>query len=78
MSDLVERLRSCRQQVTGPQLVNPDGPEAADEIERLERVIAEAPHERGCPALGVPVSPFDPKNHRRKCGDCNCFKSRVT
>ena len=66
--------------------------DSVDEIERLwgraerlqmavtslERVIAEAEHERGCPALGVPVSPFDPKNHRRKCGDWNCFKSRVT
>ena len=35
MNDLVERLRSCHQQVNGPQLVNPDGPEAANEIERL-------------------------------------------
>ena len=39
MSDLVERLRSCHQQVNGPQLVNPDGPEAADEIEQLRSAL---------------------------------------
>ena len=48
--DILENLRSCHQQINGPQLVNPDGPAAAIEIELLrgaafadeERLIAAA------------------------------------
>ena len=42
MSDLVERLRwHSEDQATGKlRLTNPDGPEAADEIERLQAQVA--------------------------------------
>ena len=57
MSDLVERLRwHSEDQATGKlRLTNPDGPEAADEIERLREALrmliaacdAGRPFERG-------------------------------
>ena len=37
--DLVERLRRREPSFTGGSLRNPDGPEAADRIERLERAL---------------------------------------
>ena len=38
--DLVERLRRREPSFTGGSLRNPDGPEAADRIERSERALA--------------------------------------
>jgi hypothetical protein len=72
MSDLVERLRwHSEDQATGKlRLTNPDGPEAADEIEALE---AENARLREALEFYADLKTYETQYVTRECGCCEDY-----